>query len=222
MEEAVFHAMTEVIERDAWSIAKYNRHDGDALYIEDVPENRFLLDIVEKFHQADIHVVAKDITSEIGVPVVAAFSRDMLHEDMIAIDGFGSHLDPKVAMARALMELATTRALFIMKHGQEGLRESSLAYLDGHLEMEDYRFYASCEKGLQEMEVGYSQDIYQDIQTVLAKLRERGLERTIVVDLSRKDTGIPTVKVIIPGTETYCFDRGRRGNRLLRHDKAGG
>lgn len=221
MEEAVFHAMTEVIERDAWSIAKYNFLDGDALHIEDIPENRFLLDIVDKFIQAEIHVVAKDITSEIGVPVIAAFSRDMLHEDMMVIDGFGAHLDPKVAMARALMELATTRALFIMKHGQEGLRESSLAYLDGHLEMEDHRFYASREKGLREMEVGYNQDIYRDVQAVLEKLRAKGLDRTIVVDLSRKDTGIPTVKVIIPGTETYCFDRSRRGNRLLVHDRTG-
>ena len=222
MEEAVFHAMTEVIERDAWSIAKYNRLDGDALFIEDVPENRFLLEIAERFEQAEIHVVAKDITSEIGVPVIAAFSRDMIHEDMMTIDGFGSHLDPKVAMARALMELATTRALFIMKHGQEGLRETSLAYLDGHLEIEDPRFYASREKGLAEMEVGYSQDILQDIETALKKLRARGLDRTIVVDLSRMDTGIPTVKVIIPGTETYCFDRGRRGNRLLRNVEKGG
>jgi putative methanogenesis marker protein 1 len=222
LEEAVFHAMTEVIERDAWSIAKYNHLDGDALYIEDAPENRFLLDIVEKFEQAEIHVVARDITSDIGVPVIAAFSKDLLHEDMVAIDGFGSHLDPKVAMARSLMELAATRALFIMQHGLEGLRETSLAYLDGHQEMEDFRFYASREKGLAEMEVGYSQDILEDIHTVLGRLRARGLDRTIVVDLSRKETGIPTVKVIIPGTETHCFDRGRRGDRLLRHDEKGG
>jgi ribosomal protein S12 methylthiotransferase accessory factor len=221
LEEAVFHAMTEVIERDAWSIAKYNSHEGDALFIEDVPENKFLLEIAEKFEQAEIHVVAKDITSDIGVPVIAAFSRDMIHEDMMTIDGFGAHLDPKVAMARAIMELATTRALFIMKHGHEGLRETSLAYLDSHLEIEDPRFYASREKGLREMEVGYSQDIFQDIKTVLKKLSDRGLDRTIVVDLSREDTGIPTVKVIIPGTETYCFDRGRRGDRLLRHDEKG-
>jgi ribosomal protein S12 methylthiotransferase accessory factor len=222
MEEAVFHAMTEVIERDAWSIAKYNRLDGDALYIEDAPENSFLLDIVGKFEQAEIHVVARDITSDIGVPVIAAFSRDLLHEDMTVIDGFGSHLDPRVAMARALMELATTRALFIMKHGQEGLRETSLSYLDGRLEMEDFRFYASREKALAEMEVGYSQDILEDIRTVLGKIRARGLDRTIVVDLSRKETGIPTVKVIIPGTETHCFDRGRRGDRLLRDVEKGG
>ena len=222
MEEAVFHAMTEVIERDAWSIAKYNRLDGDALYIEDAPENSFLLDIVGKFDQAEIHVVARDITSDIGVPVIAAFSRDLLHEDMTTIDGFGSHLDPRVAMARALMELATTRALFIMKHGQEGLRETSLSYLDGRLEIEDFRFYASGEKGLAEMEVGYSQDILEDIRTVLGKLQARSLERTIVVDLSRKETGIPTVKVIIPGTETHCFDRGRRGDRLLRDVEKGG
>jgi len=37
--------------------------------------------------------------------------------------------------------------------------------------MEDFRFYASREKGLAEMEVGYSQDILEDIRTVLGKLQ---------------------------------------------------
>ena len=215
LEEAVFHAITEVIERDAWSIAKFNQLDGDALLIDDAPENRFLIDIVEHYEKADIQVVAKDITSDVGVPVVAAFSRDLVHENMMVIEGFGSHLDAKVAMARALMELATTRALFILKHGFEGLKESSLAYLDGQMAMEDPRFFAENAKSLREIGAGFSQDILEDIRTVLGMLRARGLDRVIVVDLSRADTGIPTVKVIIPGTEAYCFDRGRRGKRLF-------
>jgi ribosomal protein S12 methylthiotransferase accessory factor YcaO len=42
------------------------------------------------------------------------------------------------------------------------------------------------------------------------------LNRVIAVDLTRPETGIPTVRVIVPGLETYCFDKTRIGARILK------
>jgi ribosomal protein S12 methylthiotransferase accessory factor YcaO len=42
------------------------------------------------------------------------------------------------------------------------------------------------------------------------------LNRVIAVDLTRTETGIPTVRVIVPGLETYCFDKTRIGTRVLK------
>jgi putative methanogenesis marker protein 1 len=215
LEEAVVHGLAELIERDAWSIARYTRAFSDALFIEDVPDNRFIVSIFEKFEDAAIEIVAKDITTDIGVPVVAAFSRDLVHPTIKPIDGFGAHLDPRVAMVRSLLEIVTTRALLIKKHGIEGLKESVTAYLGDHGNDEDPRFYAYGQKGLRDLEVGYSEDILLDIRDIVAKLEARGLERAIAVDLTRPDTGIPTVRMIVPGLETYCFDRTRIGTRIL-------
>jgi ribosomal protein S12 methylthiotransferase accessory factor len=64
------------------------------------------------------------------------------------------------------------------------------------------------------MEIGYSSDITDDLKACVERLRERGLDRVIAVDLTRPDTGIPAVRVIIPGTDAYCFDRTRKGDRL--------
>jgi len=36
----------------------------------------------------------------------------------------------------------------------------------------------------------------------------------IVVDLTRKELGIPAVRVIVPGLEVYAMDRDRAGERL--------
>jgi ribosomal protein S12 methylthiotransferase accessory factor len=216
LEEAVFHALMEVIERDAWSIAKFSGDPRDAVAIEDRPENRFLLDIVEKFNRAEIEIIAKDITSDIGIPVIAAFSQDLKQESMIPIDGFGAHLDPKVAMARALTEVATTRALFIQKYGFDGLREDLPAYYFMDNAEEDFRFYAHAEKDLAEMEVGYHEDLLEDIKQSSGILQSHGYERLIVVDLTRPDVGLPTVRVIVPGMEAFCFDRTRKGPRLFR------
>lgn len=216
LEEAVFHGLMEVIERDAWSIAKFSGDACDAIAIENRPENQFLLDIVDKFNRANIEITAKDITSDIGIPVIAAFSQDLERESMIPIDGFGAHLDPKVAMARALTETATTRALFIQKYGFDGLREEFAAYYFMDSAEEDFRFYAHAEKTLADMEVGYHDDLLRDIEKTAGILQSRGVERLIVVDLTRPDVGLPTVRVIVPGMEAFCFDKTRKGPRLFR------
>ena len=215
MEEAVIHGLAEVIERDAWSIAQYTLNYTDALFIEDRPENQFIIDIFKKLEAAEIEIFAKDITSDIGVPVVAAFSRDLVHRRMLPIDGFGAHLDPRVAMIRALLEVTTTRALFLQKYGLEGMQGSPLYLSSREEDNHDPRFYAYRQKGFSELEVGYSQDILQDIRSIMKRLSSRGLTRVIAVNLTRKDVGIPTVRMIVPGMETYCFDKTRTGERIL-------
>lgn len=220
IEEAVFHALCELIERDSWSIARFNGEPGQAVVIENAPENEFLIRIIEMFEAAGIRVVAKNITSDIGVPVMAAFSSDVLYPEMMVMDGFGAHLDPKVAMARALLELAVTRSVFLKKYGLSGLRQSLYAAA----EEEDNRFYCDSEISLGEMAAEFSGDIREDVDIVLGKLRACGFGKVIVADLSREDTGIPVVRVIVPGLENYCFDKGRRGPRLhgnTRMDDAG-
>jgi ribosomal protein S12 methylthiotransferase accessory factor len=66
------------------------------------------------------------------------------------------------------------------------------------------------------VESSYSDDILTDIVDIRTKLRQKGFERIIVVDLTRSDANIPTVRVIVPGMEVFCFDKTRRGERLYR------
>ncbi len=214
IEEAVFHALTEIVERDAWSIAKYTRNYGEPVVLENKPDQQFLIDIARKFEEAGIEIVSRDITSDIGIPVVAAFCKDVRHGDTLPIEGFGSHTDPKVAMGRALMEMATTRALFLVKSGADGLRDTSPLYLTHDESRDNPRFVVRSIKNLTDMEIGYSNDITEDLNACVGRLRERGLDKVIAVDLTRPETGIPTVRVIIPGTDAYCFDRTRKGDRL--------
>ena len=212
-EEAIIHGLAELIERDAWSIARYTRHFPDALFLEDEPGNRFIIDVLDQFEKAEIEIVTKDLTTDIGVPVVAAFSRDLVYRDMIPIDGFGAHLDPRVALVRALLEIATTRALLLQKYGLEGLCETTPLYLQGEGYEDDPRFYAHHQKSLRELDRGFSDDILDDVRTMIARLNIVGLRRVIAVDLWRADIGMPTVRMIVPGLETYCFDPSRAGKR---------
>ena len=195
-EEAVIHGLAELIERDAWSIARYTHHFTDALFMEDEPENQFIIDVLGQFEKAEIEIVTKDLTTDINVPVVAAFSRDLVYREMVPIDGFGAHLDPRVAMVRALLEIATTRALFLQKYGLEGMCETSPMYLQGEGYEDDPRFYAYHQKSLRELDRGYSDDILQDVIHVLAKAGfdpyEKSIEelRQMVLKLTPEQIGV--------------------------------
>ena len=215
MEEAICHALTEVIERDAWSINQFTGEASDSLFVEDSNDNKFIIDIIEKFDKAQIEIVAKDITSDIGIPVIAAYSNDTVYKAMTSLAGFGAHLDPKVAIARALLELAATRALFIQKHDIKGLIHLLSDFYIYKSETYDHRFYTYHQKGLGELETLYNDDILQDVKLIMAKLAAKGFEKIIGIDLTRPETGVPTVRIIVPGMEVYCFDKTRMGERLF-------
>ncbi len=49
---------------------------------------------------------------------------------------------------------------------------------------------------------------------MIEALNKQGLDRVIVVDLTRKEIGIPVVRVIVPGLEVFAMDAERRGYRV--------
>jgi ribosomal protein S12 methylthiotransferase accessory factor len=72
---------------------------------------------------------------------------------------------------------------------------------NGHV---DYNRIASCD----------SDDFLTDIRFVIEALGRQGLDRVIVVDLTREEIGIPVVRVIVPGLEVFAMDPERRGERV--------
>lgn len=54
-----------------------------------------------------------------------------------------------------------------------------------------------------EIETYINKDILDDIKLILNGLRHAGLKRAIIVDLTSPNLGIPVVRAIVPGLETY-------------------
>ena len=59
-----------------------------------------------------------------------------------------------------------------------------------------------------------SDDFQKDIRFVIDALYKQGLDRVIVVDLTREEIGIPVVRVVVPGLEVFAMDPERRGERV--------
>ena len=57
-EEAIFHGLAEVIERNAWLLAEITRNTGAVVKIQEGE----IRDLLDKFSDADVSVLIRDIT----------------------------------------------------------------------------------------------------------------------------------------------------------------
>jgi putative methanogenesis marker protein 1 len=214
LEEAIFHALAEVIERDAWSLVETSRITGPK--VENIVDP-LINEMQKKFVDAHVDVTILDITSDIGIPTMAAVADDVLLKDpMLLTVGMGSHTSARIAVMRALTEVAqsrltqihgaredTTVALLRKKIGYDRAKRLNAYWFKDNGTV-DYSTIRSCD----------SDDFLKDIHLMIDALNKKGLDRVIVVDLTRDEIGIPVVRVVVPGLESFAMDSERRGDRV--------
>jgi putative methanogenesis marker protein 1 len=218
IEEAIFHALSEVIERDAWSLVETTRNTGPAVVGIDDP---VINDMQKKFADAQVEVTIRDITSDIGIPTIAAVADDVLLKDPSLLTiGIGTHTCARIAVMRALTEVAQSRLTQI--HGaREDTTLADLRKKMGYERAKRINGYWYRDNGTVDYATITSSDtddFLQDIQNIITALAKKGLDRVIVIDLTREEIGIPVVRVIVPGLEVFAMDPERRGERV-KHAK---
>ena len=215
IEEAILHAMFEVIERDAWSIAEsFNRTNADVIIDDDdsVPAQ-----LLRKFEEAGIKIRLKDLTTDTGVTTIGASSDDIRTKDPEMLDiGVGTHLNPEIAAIRALTEVAQSRTTH--KHGLKVNAELQKRTREmGYEKVKEANalWFKDSKKSikLNEMKDEATDYVLDDIEVVLGKLMDAGFDRVIIADLTRPEIGVPAVRVIIPGMEVSTMDSEREGLR---------
>jgi ribosomal protein S12 methylthiotransferase accessory factor len=60
-------------------------------------------------------------------------------------------------------------------------------------------------------------DLRAEIEFVIERLEAVGIQRAIVIDLTRKSFGVPVVRVRVPGLSLFAIDNRRVGWRSARH-----
>ena len=211
--EAVAHALYELVERDAialWSLSDAAARAARVLDLHSVA-SAACRDLLRQFDEADIDVVVWDITTDIGLP---AFHCLIADRDTSATDpeiGSGCHPSREVALMRALSEAVQTRATWIAgarddfepRDYAEGARDRRLATSRDWLSARPCVDFAS----VPDWDNAFLRD---DIGQAVAALRRVGLDQVLACDLTHPGIGIPVARVVAPGLEGVCEERGYR------------
>jgi ribosomal protein S12 methylthiotransferase accessory factor len=184
LEDAVLQGLLELIERDAAGIWWYGRHRRPAVAME-TPYGKAM---VHEYAARGRQLQLLDLTTDLGIPVCAAVSFGEEAESFRF--GLGAHLDPAIAVSRAITE---ANQLLAINKRKRRLYRGELAdrtYLEPH--------------GSREMTTAAppSDDLCTDVLACVALLGRLGLE-VIVLDQTREDVGLPVVKVIVPGLRHF-------------------
>ncbi len=205
--EAVFHALTELVERDAVTHAalQFRRADPVRRIRPDTVRTPHLGHLLAMCDAAGIEAVLFDLTVDTGIPVFGCTIVDreasLRWRVLPHFSGYGCHLSPEVALSRAITEAVQSRVTWIA-----GSRDDITAeeYRRGvHVDdLESYRQLVALGEGQVDFSTvpDRSTDCFaQDIAVVLRALSSVGVDEVIAVDLRREELGVPVVKLVAPG-----------------------
>jgi len=213
--EAINHALYEAIERDAVACSRaIAQVSGGQLRVvdQDTIEHPLVLELLDRLNRAQIRPVLFDCTVDTQVPTYTAYLCDRALPNARIAGGFGAHLDPEIAMVRAITEAVQGRTVYIAGSRDDAFRHNYLLPRDNEAAAAAFlRQEPTVDARCRTSEA--TATFQGDTNVALAKLRAAGIDRVLVVDLSRPEFPIRVVKVIVPGLEGYMFDSYRPGRR---------
>jgi bacteriocin biosynthesis cyclodehydratase domain-containing protein len=202
LEEAILQGLLEVVERDAAGIWWYSRARRPGVALESFGEPYFI-ELKRSFEQTGWRLWVLDLTTDLELPCFVAYS-ELPGTEQFSI-GFGCHLDPRLAVLRALTE---NNQLFDPT-GERPLpwRSSEIAdasYLvpDPSRRSRSAQDYAAAQAD--------GEDLCAEIQYCIDRVRSCGMT-ALVLDRSREEVPMSVAKVVVPGLRHFWprFGPGR-------------
>jgi len=200
-EEALCHALYEVIERHCWTNSDANPPRYIDLSSITTPHLRSLLDHIDP---TVMRLQVNDITDELNVPAFVANLYDLSGVHGVGtFTGAGAHLSSEVAFSRAVTEVIQSRLTFIsgsrddlypsVYHAIKSQARSHIGLIPEEKTLFPF------------IETDVPRDFNACIQHLLNRLKQIELDQVIVYDHTRPEIDIPVVHVIVPGMQSDLF-----------------
>lgn len=223
--EACVHGLCEVVERDATALAALRAPEVDAAHRVDPGQvaDAACQAVLARLAAAEVEVGIFEVTSDLGVPSYACRIADRPGGPRWAArgvcSGFGCHLDPAVALVRALTEAVQARLTVIAGSRDDLSLRTYESFADpGALELTVQALRAA--RPTRGLPTSRAQDSFEaDLEVLLAALRGAGIASAVVVELTRPEIGVPVARVIVPGLEGR-FSGAAAGLRALARGAA--
>ncbi|CAM5485112.1 hypothetical protein GCM10010261_49890 [Streptomyces pilosus] len=207
-EDALVQGFLELVERDAVALWWYNRTRQPGVDLDAFDET-YLPELIDGYRTVGRSVWVLDLTSDFGIPVMAALSRrtDKPAEDIVF--GFGAHFDPRLALRRALTEMGQLLpAVTGVTDGGTGYRVDDPDALHWwRTATLDTQPYVTPDPAVplrrpEDWTYTPTTDLLDDVTRITTLVRERGMD-LLVLDQTREDLAVPVVKVVVPGMRPF-------------------
>ncbi len=231
LSSAVLGGLYELIERDAFLIAWMNR-----LAVPRVDYSGMAgiaARIQSHYARFGIEALVFDITTDIGVPVMMAMTVDRSGGGPAVVVGLGCHLNPSVALKKALMEVCQVRPSESLKFAKDPPWKRLKVYRDvkslddhagfaaipGNLPEFNFLLNSGRSKPIESLPNGSVGEVKADLAQCVNLLRAADC-RVAYVDLTTPDIapyGMFVVRAIATGLQPMHFGVGeeRLGGRRL-------
>lgn len=204
LEEAILQGFFELVERDAVALWWYNRLKKPGVDIQSFGEP-YLVELEKYFPTKNRELWVLDITTDSNIPTFAAMSRrtDKAEEEILF--GFGSHLDSRIAIQRAITEHNQGLGWALDDGKENKIEEGEILDWFKNATIENQPYLVPEEKPPMRFEdypKNFTGDLKEDILYCKKIIEDLRME-ILVLDQTRPDIGIPVVKVVVPGLRHF-------------------
>ena len=207
VEEAVLQGVLELVERDSVAIWWYNRLKRPGIDLSSSGD-AWIARLIHDYNAIGRDVWALDLTTDLGITTVVALSRDREGDADRILMGLGCHLDPRIAVQRALAEMNQMLGIAdaYLDGSADGLDDwETLEWLKTATVVNQPYLLPDSDAPMRRVNAladHHSGDLLQDIQHCCACVEAQGLE-VLVLDQTRELVGLPVVKVVVPGLRHF-------------------
>ncbi len=217
--EAVCAGLYEVIERDATGCWDGAIGRGARQLVVDQRSLRgsAIGTVLGQLAEAEVDAVICWCPTEVGIPVAKAYVIDR-RVKIGVYKGYGCHLDPEVAIVRAVTEAVQGRTIFVagarddlLGAGYEVVKRSDAFAADSFtvdaslIDLDDVANHATS-------------SFHGDIAVLVESLARADFRRVLVHEFDASAFEVAVARVIVPGLEGYRFPWaavGRRASEFL-------
>lgn len=231
IEFAILNGLCELIERDGFLITWMNKLPTPEVDFDGASDLARSIKAHYARHGTEIRVF--NVSTDIPVYVMMAMALDKTGEGPAVIVGLGCHLDPRVALDKALLEICQVRPGETRRYKEEPPAERLRSYEDVRTLEDHGAFLTAPERigecsflldngrvqSIEEMPNHSQGNVAEDLKACVDALKKAGC-RVLYADLTTPDVadyGFSVVRAIATGLQPMHFGHGeeRLGGRRL-------
>ncbi len=217
-EEAILQGFLELVERDSVALWWYNMLCKPAVDLQSF-DDPYFMQLIEYYKSLNRSLYVLDLTTDLNIPAFGAVSHRTDGGSQDIVFGFGAHVDAKIGVERALIELNQILPIANVpeKDRSKGIYRTPdrdfLQWLKTAT-MENQPYLCPMDNRLLKTALDYprlcEQNILDSILFCLDATDKQGVE-TLVLDMTRPDIKLPVFRVFAPGLRHFWkrLDYGR-------------